>query len=1154
MAQNLIPIWFDRTYESSDINTNRTIHLCLCKNFPYLMTFRDTEKCVYHLNRIKDDDSKVILIVSSKKEFLFPDILLHLSHELPQIDSVYILYLNDTIERIYVKDKIYTDIQLLSNCLSVLPGVERHRRKGFIRDDFNISAVSSTIISARSRNTISEFKLLSLPQSNNEMKRQEAEFMYAMFLRDILIKYKSTEVEMIKCCREKCAGVESDLNIIDEIEEWYDATNAVFLYTRDSFLYRLLNKALREQDVDVLIPLRLIIKDLQAQLQQLYIKRLQKTAAKPPINTVYRGQRMKSEEFNKKIRNNEDGFFSVNGFLSTTRRKDLAMFYVGELVHSSTEEAEPVEHILFEITIDENVNEFPYADISKHSAFGETEEEILFAMGAIFRIQSIVMDNNTGVWTVKIILTSEEDEELKILTESLRKDINSTHPIVSLSTLMLIMAKYTQAENCYRLLLQDPDFSKDFDIVTIVNCNIASIYKDIGRQVEATNWLETLVNLVLQHSPFNPDLFIHAYNSLGESYATQGSYKKALACYHKVLDTKLNEPNPDQATIAALYNSVGSVYEAQHRYSCAIDSYKEALRIRSKIYPSNHPDVAAIYSNIGAVYRGLGDYNRAVQYLEKTLDIQTHSLTSNHPDLATTYNNLSAVFSEKGDFEKALYMSQKSIDIYLTLSTKDPDIANSYNNTGGIYRLRGEQNKAIEYFRKALEIQLISLRPNHPLFAATYNNLATAYADQGKLEDALEMFAKSLDVSSKALPSNHPSIANTYNNIAAIYIMKCDYDKCIEHVTKALKIQEISLDPDHPSIAESYNHISQVYFAQGDNDKAIEYLHMSLSKQQKADVTFHPRLAKTYYYLAQALFRKGILDDSIENFERSLDIHRKILPADHKDISTLYNELAHIYYKQENYRRSSEYWNEVLETQLKSSPLNSLSLAKTYNNLGSAYWKQGIFHSALTMFKQSLRIELQSYPTNDTEIALIYRNISEVYSSLGHHQEVIEYLNKVVAIQMKLLPANNLFFATLYFSLGYANSEMDRFTEALEMYEKCLQIRLEMLESNHPDIADTYNNMADIYSRQEDYKKAVESCNKALEVRLNANQVNYRSLTIIYRCMAGVFYKQKQLDKALEYTKKAYNIYESEIGINDPGIIDYKLFIDMLEKKIKGTI
>ena len=353
-------------------------------------------------------------------------------------------------------------------------------------------------------------------------------------------------------------------------------------------------------------------------------------------------------------------------------------------------------------------------------------------MGAIFRIQSIVMDENSAVWTVKIILTSEEDEELKTLTESLRKDINSTHPILSLSTLMLVMAKYDQAENCYRLLLQDSDISKSFDLVNSIYCNIASIYKDIGRQVEATNWLETLVNLVLQHSPFNPDLFIHAYNSLAESYAAQGAYEKALACYRNVLDTKLNQPNPDQEDIAGLYNNIGNVYEAQHRYSCAIDSYKEALRIRLIIYPSNHPNVAVMYSNISAVYRGQGDYNRALEYLNKTLDIQTHSITSNHPDLATTYNNLSAVFSEKGDFENALYMSQKSIDIYQSLLTRHPDIANSYNNIGGIYRLRGEHNKAIEYFRKALEIQRISLAPNHPLFAGTYNNLGTAYIGQQK--------------------------------------------------------------------------------------------------------------------------------------------------------------------------------------------------------------------------------------------------------------------------------------------------------------------------------------------------------------------------------------------------------------------------------------
>lgn len=86
--------------------------------------------------------------------------------------------------------------------------------------------------------------------------------MYSKLLRDILNRIPTTEKEMMEFCRKKCAQNKSDINTIEEFEEYYEASNAVFWYTRDTFLYRLLNQALREQDIDTLYALRYFIKDV----------------------------------------------------------------------------------------------------------------------------------------------------------------------------------------------------------------------------------------------------------------------------------------------------------------------------------------------------------------------------------------------------------------------------------------------------------------------------------------------------------------------------------------------------------------------------------------------------------------------------------------------------------------------------------------------------------------------------------------------------------------------------------------------------------------------------------------------------------------------------------------------------------------------------
>ena len=57
-------------------------------------------------------------------------------------------------------------------------------------------------------------------------------------------------------------------------------------YTRDTFVYRLLNHALRVQEIDVICKFGFFVKDLYQQLEQLYTDTPQESRAK----VVYRGQ------------------------------------------------------------------------------------------------------------------------------------------------------------------------------------------------------------------------------------------------------------------------------------------------------------------------------------------------------------------------------------------------------------------------------------------------------------------------------------------------------------------------------------------------------------------------------------------------------------------------------------------------------------------------------------------------------------------------------------------------------------------------------------------------------------------------------------------------------------------------------------------------
>ncbi|CAF5077684.1 unnamed protein product, partial [Rotaria sp. Silwood1] len=82
--------------------------------------------------------------------------------------------------------------------------------------------------------------------------------------------------------------------------------------------------------------------------------------------------------------------------------------------------------ILFQITIDPTVSSTPFASIREVSYYKE-EEEILFSMHTIFRIGEVrKIHNKHALYQVDLKLTSDDDPQLRELTDFIRKEVSGT--------------------------------------------------------------------------------------------------------------------------------------------------------------------------------------------------------------------------------------------------------------------------------------------------------------------------------------------------------------------------------------------------------------------------------------------------------------------------------------------------------------------------------------------------------------------------------------------------------------------------------------------------------------------------------------------------------------------------------------------------------
>ncbi|CAF5132486.1 unnamed protein product, partial [Rotaria sp. Silwood1] len=221
---------------------------------------------------------------------------------------------------------------------------------------------------------------------------------------------KESFIEMLEEFRRIYSDNEVALVDINTFEQTYNSNTALQWYSRDSFLYRLINKALRSSDVDMMFKMRYFLIDLYVQLDGLY-KETHTFYSRPMIEKLYRGQIMSKTEF-EYFKQLPGQMISINTFLSTTTSLQIALAFV----HLSSNNNDFIR-VLFCIETNPSVqHKRPYANISNFSMFND-EDEVLFAMGSLFRIQYIdKLDKINNIPVIYLQMVDQKEIDYNFLT------------------------------------------------------------------------------------------------------------------------------------------------------------------------------------------------------------------------------------------------------------------------------------------------------------------------------------------------------------------------------------------------------------------------------------------------------------------------------------------------------------------------------------------------------------------------------------------------------------------------------------------------------------------------------------------------------------------------------------------------------------------
>ncbi len=199
-----------------------------------------------------------------------------------------------------------------------------------------------------------------------------------------------------------------------------------------------------------------------------------------------------------------------------------------------------------------------------------------------------------------------------------------------------------------------------------------------------------------------------AWYGLGYCYAGKNSYTEAIAAYKQAIQT-----NP--ANEVSHYH-LGNYYSKIGRYNEAIESLQQVVTL--------NPKFEAAYFNLGIIYNKMGRYNEGREAFERVVII--------NPQAQNAYYNIGVTYTKQGQYALAVLAYQKAIEIH-------PEFPEAIFNLGVIHGELGNARDEMQAYQKVIRI--------NPDFAPAHFAMGQAYLQQGDKAAALDQYKilKNLD-------------------------------------------------------------------------------------------------------------------------------------------------------------------------------------------------------------------------------------------------------------------------------------------------------------------------------------------------------------------------------------------------------------------------
>jgi hypothetical protein len=429
---------------------------------------------------------------------------------------------------------------------------------------------------------------------------------------------------MLDRCHRYYQDCPTELAAIRSFAQRYRSADAVHWYTKDTFLYRFVNKILCTGDIELFHNMRLYIAHLSAQLSELKCEQKQFMKG---VNVVYRRLRQSTQEL-EALKKLIGSVIVTKSFMSASREKRIALFFAG-VDQPQSAESQP---LLLELTIDLNPRYVIAADIGHLSNFPE-EREVLIDMGTEFRVEMLTFDPLNSVWLCQLFAPAEVSSTVRSTTgrsvEIFSTKLDTyTHKEAAVDKRMRYERRHKFDLHSFRSK-QSELWRTRQTLPWIVSSSI-----DLARtwqQKGLRNWQQGdpykakiyLENAIVfyEQTAIDQTEFACCLANLSFMLYKTGKYTQAIVFAERSLTICPQLASSEHLILARHHRILGLAYWAAGRIEDALVCHNQALIIDEKARSTARWSMVLTLRNIGLIHRSRADRVQAAEYFIKAWNI-----------------------------------------------------------------------------------------------------------------------------------------------------------------------------------------------------------------------------------------------------------------------------------------------------------------------------------------------------------------------------------------------------------------------------------------------------------------------------------------------------------------------------------------------------